>query len=128
MSTDPFAHLGEGGRRLVDDLLAELAEDGLEPDAREVALLVAAGELRDRMDRLEAMIAADGERRVTSTGTVQLHPAVAELRQHAVALSRVLAGVSMVDTGAGKSARHQRAALMRWARVRKAEDGEATAL
>ncbi|MGY4642812.1 hypothetical protein [Cellulomonas sp. URHB0016] len=115
MSAD-FEGLGAGGRELVDSIVAQMATDNLVPDARETALLLTAGELRDRMDDLAAAIEEDGLRVVSSTGVVRLHPAAGELRQHAVALSRVLSGVAMSELGAGKSARHVRAAQTRWAR------------
>ena len=106
--------LGDGGRTLVESILDDLAGQGLVPDAREVALLRTAGELRDRMDELSRLVGTDGERSVSESGIVRLHPAIAEGRQCAVALSKVLASIGMADT-AGKAPRHQRAAQKRWA-------------
>lgn len=105
--------LAEGGRALVVSILSQLAGDDLTPDAREVALLRAAGELRDRMDQLAALVAVDGERSVSDSGIVRLHPGIAEGRQCSIALAKVLASVGMTDNG-GKSPRHQRAAHRRW--------------
>jgi hypothetical protein len=117
--------LGPAGVELVDKIVADMTAQRIEPDARESALLRTAGELRDRMVTLEAAIATDGLHRETRAGTIQLHPAAAELRQHAVALARVLAGIELVDMSSAptvKSARHQRAAQARWSRE-KARNG-----
>jgi len=112
-------HITDGldvaGAALVSAILVDMKARKLEPDAREAELLRTAGELRDRMTILEAAIVEDGLKRLSNAGTIQLHPAAAELRQHAVALSRVLAGVALFDSSGGKSARHQRAAAARWA-------------
>jgi hypothetical protein len=114
----PKNQLGPEGTALVDAILADLAAAHLEPDSREAALIRTAGELRDRMAALEAALKEDGLRVVSATGSVRLHPAAAELRQHAIALSRVLAGVSLVDSSGrpAKSAQQQRAAIARWSR------------
>jgi len=111
----PLDALGPAGAEMVRGILDDLAAGGLEPDARELELLRTAGELRDRMHALEEAIAADGLRSISPTGVVRLHPGAGELRQHAAVMGRLLAGIGMVDTS-GKSARHQRAASVRWAR------------
>lgn len=116
MSDDITHGLGPAGTELVSKIIKEMAVDKIMPDSREAALLRTAGELRDRMADLEAAIAEDGLRRETKAGTIQLHPAAGELRQHSVALARVLGGISLADTHTPKSARHQRAAAVRWAR------------
>ncbi len=103
------------GARLTAALAAELAEDGLEPDARDAALIDTAARLADRMAALESMIAEDGERSVSSTGIVRLHPAVAEYRNHSVALSKVLASIAMTDSAGGrKDPKKSKAAETRW--------------
>lgn len=111
--------LGKPGKALVSAILADLEGAGCEPDAREAELIRTAGELRDRMALLEALIASDGLRTISATGTIRLHPAATELRQHSIAISRVLAGITLVDNSGNpvKSSRHQRAASARWARV-----------
>ena len=44
----------------------------------------------DRLDELEALIAAEGLT-VTGHGTVKMHPAVVEARQTAIAVARIAA-------------------------------------
>lgn len=109
--------LRSSGAALVDSIVADMAAAKLEPDAREAALLRTAGELVDRIADLESALAEDGLRRETKAGTIQLHPAAGELRQHAVALAKVLQGIALVDTTGAKvkSARHVRSANIRWA-------------
>ncbi len=106
---------GPAGRALIEEVTAQLAEDGLSPDARDRAMLDMAARLVDRMASLEAMIASDGERSCSAAGIVRLHPAIAEHRNTAVALSKVLATVAMYETtGAAKDPAKVRAAQARW--------------
>ena len=114
------AGLGKAGKALAESILADLAAAGLEPDAREASAIQSAGLLRDREVELETVIAKDGLTLISSTGVVRMHPAVAERRQTSVALTRILSAVALADTtsdsGKVKSARHQRAAAVRWAK------------
>jgi hypothetical protein len=103
------------GPQLVAAILAQLAEDGLEPDARDAALLQTAARLADRMAGLELMIASDGERSVSETGIVRLHPGIAEYRNHSIALAKVLQAVALSETvGVAKDPAKVRAAETRW--------------
>lgn len=113
------------GDRLVAAVLSEMKADGLQPDARELAMLDAARELRDRMTRLEALVDEDGERSISESGIVRLHPAVAEHRQAAVALTKVLSAVVIGETSGGvkKDPVKQRAAHARWDRARREAAG-----
>jgi hypothetical protein len=104
---------GPAGKRLATTILEQMGEDGLEPDGRDAALLDAAATLADRMADLQAMIAKDGKSTTSATGIVRLHPAIAEHRQHAVSLAKVLSGISLHVTSA-KSPAKQRAAQTRW--------------
>ena len=106
---------GPAGRELVAAIEAQLATDGLEPDARDRQLLDVAARLVDRMEMLQAMVAADGERTISATGVVRLHPAIGELRQHSIAVSKTLAAVALAETsGARKDPDKVRAAETRW--------------
>lgn len=105
---------GRAGQLLLRRIRAQLREDGLVPDARDEALLDTAARLSDRMADLEAMIAADGERTMSDSGFVRMHPGVAEYRQHAVALAKVLSSVAMAESVAGKNPAKVRAATTRW--------------
>jgi hypothetical protein len=84
------------GAALVGRIRAEMAEENLEPDAREGELLSLAEELADRIAELEAAIAADG---LTSSkgGLVRLHPGIVDARQTRTALARVLSEIQMRD-------------------------------
>jgi len=100
---------------LVASITAQLKDDGLEPDARDAALVGEAAHLADRMSSLREMVVRDGESAVTSAGTVRLHPAIAELRQHSIAIAKVLGSVALGETtGTVKDADKQRAANTRW--------------
>lgn len=106
---------GTAGRALVAAVTAQLTADGLEPDARDQALLDTAARLADRMSELQRLVAEDGERSISTTGIVRLHPGIAEYRQHAVALAKVLASIALVETtGARKDPDKVRAAQTRW--------------
>ena len=103
---------GSPGAALVARIRAEMAEEGLEPDARETELLDLAADLADRVVELEAAIAADGLTAKSKGGVVRLHPAVVEARQTRAALARVLAGIQMRDEV--KNPAKQKAADTRW--------------
>ena len=79
------------GERMVSEILAEMTEAGVQPDAKEVALLATARQLVDHLDALEQVIAKDGALLTSSTGVVRVHPAVVEHRQIAATVPRVLA-------------------------------------
>lgn len=100
------------GAALVARIRAEMAEEGLEPDARETELLDLAADLADRVVELESAIAADGLTAKSKGGVVRLHPAVMEARQTRTALARVLAGIQMRDDA--KNPAKQKAAESRW--------------
>lgn len=103
---------GSPGAALVARIRAEMAEEGLEPDARESELLTLAEDLQDRVHELEAAIAEAGLTSTSKGGLVRLHPAVAEARQTRAALARVLAGIQMRDEV--KNPAKQKAADTRW--------------
>jgi len=63
-------------------------------DEHEQALLVALVRQVDRLDQLEAMIAAGGLL-VTGHGTTKMHPAVVEARQTAIAVARISASLRL---------------------------------
>lgn len=100
------------GAALVARIRAEMAEEGLEPDAREAEMLVLAADLQDRVLELEGSIGDDGLTSMSKGGIVRLHPAVAEVRQTRAALARVLAGIQMRDEV--KNPAKQKAADTRW--------------
>jgi hypothetical protein len=79
-------------------------------------LAIAAG-MADRIERLEAIAAREGEIVTSPTGTVKTNPAVVVARSQSVGLARVLSAISITDsTGekSGKNATKQRAARRRW--------------
>ena len=100
------------GAALVARIRAEMAEEGLEPDARETEMLVLAADLQDRVHELEASIAEGGLTSTSKGGMVRLHPAVPEVRQTRAALARVLAGIQMSE--GVKNPAKQKAADTRW--------------
>ena len=103
---------GTAGAALVARIQAEMAEEGLEPDAREIELLAQAEAVQDRIMQLEAAIAAEGLTTVSKSGVVHLHPAVAEARQTRAVLARTLAAIQLHDDG--KDPVKQKAAQSRW--------------
>lgn len=114
---DPlYAGLGTDGAALMRDILADYVAVDCEPDAREIALIRAAAQVRDRLTQLQTSIDQEGLTLPAAGGATKPNPALAESRQHAVALSRLLAGIVIGDAQ-GKSARHVRAAQARWSRA-----------
>jgi len=115
------------GAVLVASIRAEMDVEDVDPTATEEALLRLAHELADRIDNLERIIAADGEMLTSPTGVVRMHPAAIEHRQLAIALTRVLGGVVIGDSSAGKNPTKQRAARARWESRDKQRDAYARA-
>ncbi len=119
------------GADLVAAIVAEMAEEGVQPTAKEDALLRTASQLVDRLAALEAAIERDGEVIVSKTGVTRVHPAVPEHRQLAATLPKVLAGIVIGDsqTSRAKHPDKVRAANVRWAnrdRQREAQERRAS--
>lgn len=87
----------------------------------EVELLVEACWTMSEVDQLRATLAADGVTVAGSTGQRRVHPAVNEVRQHRLALARLLKQLALPDdepeTQTTKAARS--AANVRWAMARE---------
>jgi hypothetical protein len=78
---------GPSGRRVWRAVLGEF-----ELEEHERALVTALVRQVDRLDELEALIAAEGLM-VSGHGTVKMHPAVVEARQSAIAVARIAAAL-----------------------------------
>lgn len=86
----------------------------------ELQLLAEVGALMDEIDGLAAAVAEDGITVTGSSGQPRVHPAVGELRQHRLALGRMLAQLSLPDEQGQAmpslvTARAKAAAQARWA-------------
>ena len=105
------------GQKLISEITSDLTALSLEPDSKEQAILDAVCTLVDRMEELEAVIAHDGLMLKSLTGP-RVHAAAIEHRNLAVALPKLLAQIVLANSqsGAAKSAVHQRAANARWAK------------
>jgi len=119
--------LGKAGKALIAPIVDEMAENSVIPNSIEAAALLQAAALADRQTVLAVYVDRDGEIIETPTGQLKAHPALVESRQCALALTRILSSVSLVDSSgtARKSARHVRAGLAsaRVAAIRRGEDG-----
>lgn len=92
MSATPTPpELSASGAALWDDLTGSV---GFE--VHEVALLVEACRVRDRLDELDAVVRADGVTVTTPQG-IQAHPALKEARAQELVLSRLLASLRIPD-------------------------------
>jgi len=109
------------GQALVARIRSEMAQEGLEPDGREIELLALAESLQDRIVELEFAITAEGLTSKSKGGIVRLHPAVVEARQTRQALAKVLSGVQMADDS--KDPVKQKAAQARWRQHNEAKRG-----
>jgi hypothetical protein len=112
--------LGADGLALVEGIIAAMDRADCDPDARESALLRAAGECRDRLTEIGARIDAEGLTVSAGAGGVKAHPLLAEERQREAVIAKLLAGVVLVDSTGKvlKSARHVNAVNARWSRER----------
>ncbi len=94
------ASLGAEGARLWAEITSEMAEDGLVPTSRERRWLEDACRTADSVADMEQ--ALEGEPRIVrgSQGQPVAHPLIAEIRQHRVTLSALLARLEMTDAEA----------------------------
>jgi hypothetical protein len=101
MTTD----LGARGQRLWGNLLAQdkLLEDEANP-MREVAL--SACRTADRVDRLERL-AQETDPVVEGRQGPMIHPLLAEVRQQAALLARLVAALRLPDQSTGKRPQHR---------------------
>ena len=109
------------GQSLTAAILADLAMQDLEPDALEVELLARAAMAADRIEHLEALVAAEGETFVNKAWVRCPSPLLAEIRQQDQLLMSCLKAIKMepAKTAAGKSAAHSKAGQASW-RARQA--------
>jgi len=115
------------GDKLVEDILADLAAQGLRPDSREVALLARARHAANQLAELETVLDTDGSTYIDKNGRARPSPLLSEIRAQATILARNLGGIQMTAPSEAKSIAHQRAGAASWrARVaREAQRDEA---
>jgi hypothetical protein len=100
------------------------ATDVYELSRSELELLTEACRLMDECESLRQAVADDGTTVAGSTGQPRVHPAVGELRQHRLALGRLLSQLALPDEEDDAlptplQARGRAAATKRWAGHRK---------
>jgi hypothetical protein len=103
------------GDALVADIIAEMAEVHLTPDARELALLDKARAAADKLAALEAAVARTGLTYVDRDGVTRPSPLLAEIRSTTLVLTRVLAPIQMEPTKETKNPNKVRAGQASWA-------------
>jgi len=94
--------------------------DEFELSEVEVELLRECCRLLDECESMRASVEHDGTTVKGSTGQVRVHPALGELRQHRLALGRLLAQIALPDVDeqtlrSPTQARASKAAQARWA-------------
>jgi hypothetical protein len=111
------------GERLRQRIQAELDENGIELDGRELEFLDRAVAIADSIDALEAVVAKEGPTTKGNRGTIT-HPALTEIRHLSLALHRLLSSLDLVGkNGQPKAAdaatrRGRSAASARWKEAR----------
>jgi hypothetical protein len=103
------------GDALVASIMADLGEQHLRPDAREVELLERARTAADRIAQLESIVDVEGATITDKAGTVRPSPLLAEIRSTTLILARVLGGVQMSAPAQSKNPVKQRAGQASWA-------------
>ena len=109
------ADLGARGRKFWRTTMA-----GFELSDVETELLVECARLLDECESLRNAVDKEGMTVAGSTGQPRVHPALGELRQHRLALGKLLAQLSLPDLDESallspSQARGQKAAQTRWA-------------
>lgn len=100
------------GDELRQRILADLDEQGLDPDSRELELLDRACSAADRIERLEVIVAEHGETVVDGNGNIRPSALLTEIRLSTHTIARCLGGIQF---DAGKDAVKQRAGRASWA-------------
>ncbi len=90
----------------------------------ELELLMECARLLDECESLRKAVDADGVTVAGSTGQKRVHPALGELRQHRLALGRLLAQLALPDVEeetllSPAQSRGRKAAQKRWAKSRR---------
>ncbi len=112
----PPADLSVRGRAFWRSTLTTFELSGVE-----LELLKECARLLDECESLRSAVDRDGVTVCGSTGQTRVHPALAELRQHRLALGRLLAQLALPDGEDGhllspSQARGRKAAQARWAK------------
>jgi P27 family predicted phage terminase small subunit len=105
----PPAGLGDEGRKLWEAVVAAVRR-GWRLDARDLHWLAQACRIEDTIVELEVVLSRDGEMTVGSKGQPVVHPAVAELRQLALAQARLLDKLELEDPAVRIIAQRERTA------------------
>jgi len=111
----PPADLGVRGRKFWHSTVAAFELSDVEQE-----LLNECCRLLDECESLRAAVDADGTTVTGSAGQTRVHPALGELRQHRLALGRLLAQMALPDADEERllspmQARGRKAARTRWA-------------
>jgi hypothetical protein len=101
------------GALLVERIVADMAQHGLEPDQRDAELFSVVADIANEIEELKRTVEVEGRTTVLRDGRPVVHGAVVELRLQRAALAKLLSGLSLDVTG--KNPVKQRAANIRWA-------------
>ncbi len=102
------------GDRLRRRIQAELDENEVKLDAKEVELFERAQAIADSIEQLEAVVAVEGPTTQGRRGTVT-HPALTEIRHLSALIKSLLAGISTkAEPADAKTNRGRAAARARW--------------
>lgn len=112
----PPADLSVRGRKFWRTTLADFELSDVEME-----LLIECARLLDECESLRNAVHSDGVTVTGSTGQPRVHPALGELRQHRLALGRLLAQLALPDVEDEKllspaQSRGRKAAQTRWAK------------
>lgn len=110
----PKAKAQNAGDKLVAAILADMAEQHLEPDAREAEVLARARAAADKIERLEAAVERAGLTFTDKDGVTRPSPILAEIRSTTLVLTRCLNMVQMEPDRAGKDPAKVRAGQASW--------------
>ncbi len=111
------AALGAAGRALVLDLVAELAEDGLELDVKERTLLLEAARHLDMAARIESALAESTLVVIGSTGQPRPNPLLDSLDKMRRTVAQLLTRVAVNRESQAQTATRARARSITSARI-----------
>lgn len=100
---------------MVDNIIADMATRGLQPDCKERQLLDVASGLQDQLVLLRKDVAKNGTSTKLQTGRIVMNPAVAAITSTSAELSKVLQQIKMDIGQPVINKAKQKAAQARWA-------------
>ena len=109
----------------METITEEMSRAGVVPAGAELELMKTVRQLLEHRDRLQKIVATEGEVIVTRKGVVKVHPALTAHLKVSATIPKVLSGIVIGDSTATANHRQRKAALVRWDRDAQRREAQA---